>query len=198
MTLISLSGRRAGPSARPRSLVARQEAPLVSRKCRDRRDRHQGRTLERAEQRAGPCRRASPHQRRGRARRGRTNRCSTTFFSKTREMRFLTRCRRRQRGLYADGAPHNGLREVDEARSRGLHASNVAGSHPYNFGFSGKKLYSLRKNVVCFGEKVVLFRLGRLSRNEKTETLILRKNIVSKCQVRFRGLPELQRRQISV
>ena len=66
-------------------------------------------------------------QRRGRARRGRPKRCSTTFFSKTREMRSLTRCRRRQRGLYADGAPHNGLREVDEARSSGLHASKVAG-----------------------------------------------------------------------
>ena len=66
-------------------------------------------------------------QRRGRARRGRPNRCSTTFFSKTREMRSLTRCRRRQRGLYVDGAPHTGLREVDEARSSGLHASKVAG-----------------------------------------------------------------------
>ena len=162
------------------------------------RDRHQGRTLERVEQRAGPCRRASPHQRRRRARRGRTNRCSTTFFSKTREMRFLTRCRRRQRGLYADGAPHNGLREVDEASSRGLHAWNGAGSHPDNFGFSGKHLYVLEKNVVYFGEKSCIFRLGRLSRNEKSETLILEKNVVSKCQVRFRGLPELQRRQISV
>ena len=151
MTLIRIRRRRAGPSARPRSLVARQEVPLVGRKCRDRRDRHQGRTLERAEQRAGPCRRASPHQRRRRARRGRTNRCSTTFFSKTREMRFLTRCRRRQRGLYLDGAPHNGLREVDEASSRGLHASNGAGSHPDNFGFWRKMLYILEKKVVFFG-----------------------------------------------
>ena len=66
-------------------------------------------------------------QRRGRARRGRPKRCSTTFFSKTREMRSLTRCRRRQRGLYADGAPHNGLREVDDARSSGLQASKVEG-----------------------------------------------------------------------
>ena len=195
MTLIRLRGRRAGPSARPRSLVARQEAPrsqeapLVSRKCRDRRDRQQGRTLE--EQRAGPSRRASRHQRRGRARRGRLNRCCTTFFSKTREMRSLTRCRRRERGLYADGAPHKGLWEVDEARSSGLHASKVAGSHPDNFGFWRKMLYVLEKNVV-------LFRLGRLSRNGKSETLILEKNVVSKCQVRFRGLPELQSRQISV
>ena len=152
VSLIRLRRRRrmAGPSALPRSLVASRGVPLVSRKCRDRRDRHQGRTLERAVQRAGPCRRASPHQRRGRARRGRPNRCSTTFFRKTREMRFLTRCRRRQRGLYADGAPHNGLREVDEARSSGLHASNVAGSHPKNFGFSGKMLYVWRKKVVLF------------------------------------------------
>ena len=80
---------------------------------------------------------------------------------------------------------------MDEARSRGLHASNVTGSHPDNFGFSGKKLYVLEK-------KVVFFRLGRLSRNGKSETLILEENVVSKCQVRFRGLPELQRRQISV
>ena len=135
----------------PRSLVASQEVLLVSRKCRD---RHQGRTLQRAEQRASQRRRASrasPHQRRGQARPGaRPNRCSTTFFRKTREMRFLTRCRRRQRGLYADGAPHNGLREVDEARSSGLHASNVAGSHPKNFGFSGKMLYVWRKKDVLF------------------------------------------------
>ena len=54
----------------------------------------------------------------------------TTFFSKTREMRSLTRCRRRQRDLYADGALHNGLREVDDARSSGLHASKVECSHP--------------------------------------------------------------------
>ena len=39
-------------------------------------------------------------------------------------MRFLTRCRRRQRGMYADGAPHNGLREVEEAMPSGLHAPN--------------------------------------------------------------------------
>ena len=178
MTLIRLLRRRAGSSSRPRSLVARQEVPLVSRKCRDRRDRHQGRTLERAEQRAGPCRRASPHQRRGRARRGRTNRCSTTFFSKTREMRFLTRCRRRQRGLYADGAPHKGLREVDEARSSGLHASKVAGSHPDNFGFWRKMLYILEKNVVFFG-------WAWLSRNGKAETLIWRKMLYQNVRCDF-------------
>ena len=57
-------------------------------------------------------------------------------------------------------------------------------------------LYVLKKNAVYFGEKSCIFRLGRLSRNEKPETLILEKNVVSKCQVRFRGLPELQRRQI--
>ena len=66
-------------------------------------------------------------------------------------MRFLTRCRRRQRGLYEDGAPHNGLREVDEASSRGLHASNGAGSHPDNFGFWRRMLYILEKKVVFFG-----------------------------------------------
>ena len=182
MTLIRLRGRRAGPSARPRSLVARQEAPrsqeapLVSRKCRDRRDRQQGRTLE--EQRAGPSRRASRHQRRGRARRGRPNRCSTTFFSKTREMRSLTRYRRRQRGLYADGAPHNGLREVDEAGSRGLHASNGAGSHPDNFGFWRKMLYILEKNVVFFG-------WAWLSRNGKPETLIWRKMLYQNVRCDF-------------
>ena len=77
----------------------------------------------------------------------------TTFFSKTREMRSLTRCRRRQRDLYADGALHNGLREVDDARSSCLHASKVEGSHPDNFGFSGKILYILEKYFVCFGEK---------------------------------------------
>ena len=86
--------------------------------------------------------------------------CSTTFFSKTREISFLTRCRSRQRGLYADGAPHKGLRAVDEARSRGLHASKVAGSHPDNFGFWRKMLYILEKNVVYFGEKCCIFRLG--------------------------------------
>ena len=105
-----------------------------------------------------------------------------------REMRFLTRCRRRQRGQYADGARHNGLREVEEARTSGLHEPKVAGSHPANFGFWGEKLH--------FAKKSCIFRLGRwLSRNEKTETLILQKNVVSKCQVRFRSLPELQRRQ---
>ena len=67
-----------------------------------------------------------------------------------REMRFLTRCRRRQRGQYADGARHNGLREVEEARTSGLHAPKVAGSHPANFGFCGKKSH-LRKKVVFFG-----------------------------------------------
>ena len=158
MTLIRSRRRPASPSAcqgaLPRSLVARYQAPQVSRKGRN---LHQGRTLERPEQRASQRRRASPHQRRGRARRGRTNRCSTTFFRKTREMRFLTRCRRRQRGMYADGAPHNGLREVEEARPSGLHAPNVAGSHPDNFGFSGKMLSSLRKNVVYFGEKCCMF-----------------------------------------
>ena len=160
MTLIRSRRRPASPSAcqgaLPRSLVARYQAPQVSRKGRN---HHQGRTLERAEQRASPRRRGSPQQRRGQAR-GRPTRYGTTFFRRMREMRFLTRCRRRQRGLYADGAPHNGLREVDEASSSGLHASNVAGSHPYNFGFSGKMLYILRKNVVCFAEKVVLFSAG--------------------------------------
>ena len=65
--------------------------------------------------------------------------------------------------MYADGAPHNGLREVDKASSRGLHASNVAGSHPDNFGLSGKMLYVLEKNVVYFGGKSYIFRLGRLA-----------------------------------
>ena len=73
-------------------------------------------------------------------------------------MRSVTRCRRRQRGLYAAGGPHKGLLEVEEARFSGLHAPNVAGSHPHIIGFSGKMLYILEKNVVYFGEKkVVIF-----------------------------------------
>jgi hypothetical protein len=42
---------------------------------------------------------------------------------------------------------------VEEARTSGLHAPNVAGSHPHFFGFSRKILYVLEKNFVCFGEK---------------------------------------------
>ena len=49
---------------------------------------------------------------------------------------------------------------MDMTSSRGLHAANVAGSHPDNFGFSGKMLYVLEKNVVYFGEKSCIFRLG--------------------------------------
>ena len=46
------------------------------------------------------------------------------------------------------------------ASSRGLHASNGAGSHPDNVGLSRKMLYVLEKNVVCFGGKSCIFRLG--------------------------------------
>ena len=171
MTLIRSRRRPAGPSAcqdaLPRSLVSKVPSS-ASQPARSK--PHQGRTLERAEQRASPRRRGRPQQRRGQAR-GRPTRYGTTFFRRMREMRFLTRCRRRHRGLYADGARHNGLREVGEARSSGLHAPNVPGSHPANFGFCGKKLH--------FAGKSRIFLLGPPSRNGKPDTpLIWRKNIV--------------------
>ena len=103
----------------PRSLVARQEVPLVSRKWRDRRDRHQGRTLEGAEQRAGPCRRASLHQRRGRARRGRTNRCSFGEKSST-DTNIIHGHRRRGLHRFSLGCLPNS--ESDTPRSRRLYA----------------------------------------------------------------------------
>ena len=105
-------------------LAAAQPAPSLSQEHRPSRSQEHRPLAQPAETRT-PAARAAKQ-------------VHTTFFSKTREMRSLTRCRRRQRGLYADGAPHNGLREVDEARSSGLHASKVEGSHPDNFGFSRK------------------------------------------------------------
>ena len=94
-----------------------------------------------------------------------------------REMRFLTRCRRRQRGQYADGARHNGLREVEEARTSGLHAPKVAGSHPANFELCRKKSH--------FAKKSCIFRLGPPSRNGKPETLIWRKMLYQNVRCDF-------------
>ena len=89
--------------------------------------------MSRPSSRQDTVQRASPHQRLGLGRRGRPNWCGTTFSRRMREMRFLRRCRSRQRGLYADGARHNGLREVEEARPSGLNPYRIFPQNSQNF-----------------------------------------------------------------
>ncbi len=65
---------------------------------------------------------------------------------------------------------------IEEARPSGLHAPNVAGSHPPILD-SKENNRILRGEIACCG-KSCISRLGRLSRYEKPETIILRKNVV--------------------